>query len=147
MTLDDIRMLVEKVPNFSCAIDGDVLRIENIDTQSQFISEIGGDIIQIRQAVKFDCDTISENELIRLLKLCSSVNERFTLTKSFIDHWGVLITSCELHTANLRESEFSLYLDQVEFISLSVLSLLKIMETEGREILEGDIDAILSART
>jgi len=28
-----------------------------------------------------------------------------------------------------------------------MLSLLKIMETEGREILEGDIDAILSVRT
>jgi len=147
MTLDDMRMLVENLPDFSCVIDGDVLRIENIDTESQFISEIGGDIIQIRQAVKFDCDKITENELFSLLRLCSSINERFSLTKSFIDHWGVLITSCELHIPNLRESEFSLYLDQVEFMSLSMLSLLKIMETEGREILEGDIDAILSVRT
>jgi len=147
MTLDDVRMVVEKVPNFSCAIDGGVLRIENMDTQSQFISEIGGDIIQIRQAVKFDCDTKTENEFLKLLKLCSSINERFTLTKSFIDRWGVLITSCDLYAGNLHETDFSLSLDQIEYISLSILSLLKIMETEGREILESDIDAILSVRT
>src|ERR1700712_578288 len=145
MTLDDIRLIVEKVPNFSCAINDDVLRIENMDTESQFVSEIGGDIIQIRQAGKFDCDAKLENEFIRLLKLCSAINERFTLTKSFIDRWGVLITSCELLTANFTESEISIYLDQVEFMSLSILSLLKIMETEDREILEGDIDPIFSA--
>jgi hypothetical protein len=120
-----------------------VLYIRELDSSSEYNLELFGDSAQIRQGVQFDCDELPADELSRILLLCSMMNARFSGCKSYVDQWGVLLTTADILGPDLPVDFIETVLNQIEFISLAMLGLLELMERQGRIVTEAEIEAAL----
>lgn len=130
--------------DYSAELDKDVLRIRNSELGSEYILEPFGMSVQIRQAVWFDCDGLPEEELNRIYALCSTMNERFSGCKCYIDEWGALVTAADILGPVTAIDIVKTMLNQIEFISQAMLNLVNILHTERRRVTVEEIDSALN---
>jgi hypothetical protein len=141
MLLEDICRNLSEGEYYSADMDGGILRVRDIDSQSEYILEEFEPSLQIRQAVCFDCYNFSKDDLSRVYILCSMMNERFSGCKSYIDHYGTLMTTVDLLGPNIEIDRIGTVLNQVEYVSLAMLDLLETQRLENRIITDGEIDS------
>lgn len=144
MNLDELAKGLSESGRYSAEIDGGVLRVRNLGTESEYVVEGFDGSLQVRQAVCFDCLKMSDSELSSIHSLCFKVNERFSGCKNYIDRWGVLLTTSDI-LAEVATTEFvETILNQVEFVSLGMLELVEAARTRKQAITDGDVDAALA---
>ena len=144
MRLEEICRQLAQTGHYSAQVDDDILRIQSSDIGSEYIMEAFEQSAQIRQAVWFDCDKLSVDDLNRIYVLCSMMNERFGGCKCFIDQWGVLITGADLISNDIVVELIETTLRQVEFISQAMLDLVETLCAEGRLVTQHEIDTVLA---
>jgi len=141
MTLNEVG--VELGERYSASRDDNVLRVQNQETQSEFVIEQFGNSLQVRQAVRFDCLDLDERERGRLYCLCSEVNGRFSGCKSYLDQWGALLTAVDLLEEGVKPGLLEVVLGQVEFVSAAMHSLSEVIIEGGRMVADEEIDEAL----
>lgn len=143
MRLEDICRGLSQEGSYSVQpVDG-ILRIRNLENASEYVLETFGLSAQIRQAVWFDCQDLSEEDLNRVYRVCSMMNERFSGCKCYIDEWGVLITGADILGDIFTINSLEVALSQVEFISQAMLGLMEILRIEQRLVTRDEIDSAL----
>jgi hypothetical protein len=138
MTLEEVQD--ELAENYSAKRDGEVLLVQNANTQSEFVIEQFGNSLQVRQAVWFDCLELSDAETARLYQLCSEMNGRFSGCKSYVDQWGTLITAADIVEESANPRIVEVVLGQVEFVSVAMHGI-----SDGRMVLDEEIDEALES--
>ncbi|MCP5396181.1 MAG: hypothetical protein H6918_05515 [Sphingomonadaceae bacterium] len=144
ITLEKLAELIGSMQAYSCEISDDILRITCLDTESQFIAEMFDNSVQLRQAVFFEYNDLNERSKFDIQNLCSMMNERFSLTKLFVDRWGVLVNASDIFSSHVECNYLNIVLGQVEHMSLSILSAIELSDAENRPLNDADLDGIFS---
>lgn len=146
INLERLGELIETAQAYSCEISDDVISITSLETGSQFIAEIFDDSVQIRQAVFFDYAELNASQKSNLQHLCSMMNERFSLTKIFVDRWNVVVTASDIYSLHVNYGYLDTILGQVEKMSLSALAAIELSSAGDRILNSEDLDGIFSCK-
>jgi hypothetical protein len=143
MTLEEVEATL--ADGYSGRRDGGLLFVENVEIGSEFVVEQFASSIQVRQAVWFGCPDLGEAELGRVYRLCSAMDERFSGCKSYVDKWGVLLTTADILAECISPRVIEVVLGQIEFVSLAMLTLADVVINGGRMVTEEEIDGALQS--
>jgi len=143
MTLDEVEATL--ADGYLGRRDGEVLFVQNAQTESEFVVEQFSGSIQIRQRVRHACHELEDAELGRVYRLCSAVNQRFSGCKSYVDDWGALLTTADILAECVSPRTLWVVLGQVEFVSLAMLGLAEVVIDGGRMVTEQEIDDALQS--
>jgi hypothetical protein len=143
MDLEEICDRLSERGVYSARLEDGLVRIGKPETGSEYILEAFEKSAQIRQAVWLDRQDLSEDDLGRLHLLCSAMNARFSGCKSYVDPWGVLITGADILSESMAIEFIEMMLNQVEFISITMLDLVETQLREQRLVSEEEIDSAL----
>lgn len=141
MSFEIIRERLSETGRYSSRIEEDILRVESVGSGSEYVVEEFCGSFQIRQAVQFNCQADDILELKQIHALCSTVNERFSGCKCFVDQWGVLVNAFDWITEILPPNVIEVAFDQVELVSQVLLELLEFMKTTNRLPTTAEIEA------
>jgi hypothetical protein len=128
---------------YSARLEHGNLRIQDSEIGSEYILELFEPSAQIRQAVWLDCHELPEDDLNRIYVLCSMMNERFSGCKTYVDQWGALTMAADILGPDIAIDFIETILNQVEFMSHAMESLVETMRLERRLITQDEIDSAL----
>jgi hypothetical protein len=145
MNLNELAKGLSGSGRYSAEFDSGIVRVRNLESESEYVVEGFGESLQVRQAVCFDCLKMTDSQLSALYLVCSMVNARFSGCKSYVDNWGALLTGSDI-LAEVATTRFvEIILDQVEFVSLGMLELVEMVRTREGPVTLEDVDSALVA--
>lgn len=130
---------------FSSVKDGIIL-IREEESGSEYIGEIFGYSLQIRQTVCLYEEADLDQYGCYIYEACSKINCRFSGCKNYVDDYGALITASDIICDPLSGELIRGILNQVEFISQSIFDIFKSIPENGMVPSEKDIDAALEVK-